>query len=176
VRIERVDATRQPSTVADQLAAVAEIHALAERHGTDYWLFGGWAVDFHAGRVTREHADVDVAIWAADADRVAALLAARGWTHRAEAGEDGYTAYARGDVRLEVAFLARGADGCIFTPLRDGRGTWPDGSFSADVLTLRGVRARVVARAALVAEKSVVRADPVTAAKDRADVASLGGG
>jgi hypothetical protein len=27
-----------------------------------YWLFGGWAVDFHAGRVTRDHADIDLAV------------------------------------------------------------------------------------------------------------------
>jgi hypothetical protein len=33
---------------------------LAE-HDIAYWLFGGWAVDFHAGQVTREHGDIDIA-------------------------------------------------------------------------------------------------------------------
>jgi Aminoglycoside-2''-adenylyltransferase len=64
-----------------------------------------WAVDFHAGKVSRPHDDLDLAVWSKDHDRVAALLMSDGWSHTAEEGEDGYTVYARGDVRLEVAFL-----------------------------------------------------------------------
>ena len=43
--------------IPDQLAALAELDQSLPRHNVGYWLFGGWAVDFHAGRVTREHAD-----------------------------------------------------------------------------------------------------------------------
>jgi Aminoglycoside-2''-adenylyltransferase len=155
------------------LAALAELEELLRRHGVDGWLFGGWAVDFHAGRVTREHDDIDVAVWADDFSRLAALLAGRGWVHRPEVGEDGYTSYERGGVRLEVAFLARDERGRVYTPLRDGRSEWPDGAFGDDVAELRGVRARVIGRGPLMADKSAVRADPRTAAKDRADVATL---
>jgi hypothetical protein len=90
-----------------------------------------------------------------------------------EAGEDGYTGYERGDVRLELAFLARDEKGVIYTPLREGRGTWPDASFGSDVAELRGVRVRVISIAALEADKSVVHEDPRVAAKDRADLATL---
>ena len=39
----------------EQLAAlVSVIEALTDR-GIDYWLFGGWAVDFYVGKVTRLH-------------------------------------------------------------------------------------------------------------------------
>ena len=167
--------TRFPNML-EQLAALAEIHPLLQRHGVGYWLFGGWAVDFHAGRMTRDHGDIDVAVWAVDRERVAALLGSRAWTHRPEAGEDGYTCYERGAVRLEVAFLARDERGRVYTPLRNGRGEWPDGSFGDDVAELQGVRARVIGRAALIADKSAPRADALTAAKDRADVASLADG
>ena len=159
----------------DQLAALAELHALLAGHGISYWLFGGWAVDFHAGRVTREHGDIDIAVWAADHGRLSALLGSRAWMHRPEAGEDGYTGYERDGVRLEVAFLARDGRGCVHTPLRDGRAEWPDGAFGDDRVALQGVAARVIGRGALVAEKSATRADPVTAAKDRADLATLAG-
>ena len=43
-----------------QLAALARVVDSFERSGIDYSLFGGWAVDFHAGRVTRDHDDIDV--------------------------------------------------------------------------------------------------------------------
>jgi Aminoglycoside-2''-adenylyltransferase len=85
-----------------QLAALEELHRLLERHGIQYWLFGGWAVDFHAGTVTRPHDDLDLAVWLEDYDRIAAL----------------------------------------HTPLREGRGAWPDEAFADNVAELGGARAR----------------------------------
>jgi Aminoglycoside-2''-adenylyltransferase len=157
-----------------QLAALASIHELLEAGGIDYWLFGGWAVDFHAGNVSRPHDDLDLAVWSKDHDRIAALLATDGWSHAPEEGEDGYTGYERGDVRLELAFLARDTNGAIYTPLEEGRGTWPEGSFGDHVAELRGVHARVIGFEALRVEKSAVHDDPHVAAKDRGDLATLG--
>ncbi len=161
--------------VSDQLAALAKLHLVLQSHGIVYWLFGGWAVDFHAGRVTRAHGDLDIAVWYKDRGRLAALLKRQGWTHILQAGEDGYTSYERGSVRLEVAFLARDDQGRIYTPLRDGRGEWPNETFGDDVAELMGVRTRLIALKALVADKSIVREDAATAAKDRADLLSLVG-
>jgi hypothetical protein len=158
---------------AEQLAALARIHAVLEREGIDYWLFGGWAVDFHAGAITREHADLDIAVWLHQSSRVAELLAAEGWEHAPEEGEDGSTSYARGSLRLEVAFLARADDGEIHTPLRDGRGEWPPDSFGDDVAELHGVRARLVGLRSLKADKGRRHDDPAVAAKDSADSAVL---
>src|SRR6266542_6311871 len=109
----------------EQLAALARLHQLLERHGIEYWLFGGWAVDFYAASVTRAHDDLDIAVWLEDYDRIAALLAKDGWKHAPEAGEDGYTGCERGAVRLELAFLARSEDGQVYTPLREGQAAWP---------------------------------------------------
>ncbi len=72
----------------------------------DYWVFGGWAVDFHSGRVTRSHADIDVAIWLADLTRVVSLLEANGWAPGAQTAEDGYLTFDRGALSLDLAFLA----------------------------------------------------------------------
>jgi hypothetical protein len=161
----------QPDSL-EQLAAIGRLHALFATHGAAYWLFGGWAVDFHVGRITRDHADIDIAVWWDDRSHVAALLAGDGWAHTPEAEEDGYTCYERVGVRLEVAFLARDGEH-IYTPLREGRGEWPDDTFGDDVRELSGVRARMIRRAALVADKATVRADSVTAAKDAADAQVL---
>lgn len=160
-------------TTADQLAALAELDHLLTEHHVDYWLFGGWAVDFHVGRVTREHADIDMAVWLEDHARAAALLEGAAWQHRPEPGEDGYTSWERASVRLEVAFLARDEHGEVYTPLRTGRGAWPRASFGDATAELYGVRARLVSRQSLIADKSVVHSGGEAAAKDRADVASL---
>ena len=156
-----------------QLEALDSIQELLGAHGIECWLFGGWAVDFHAGRVSRAHDDLDLAVWADDHDRIVGLLAADGWLHAPEEGEDGYTGYERGGVRLELAFLERGADGAIYTPLENGRGTWPEGAFGEEVAELRGVRARVMGLRALRADKSEAHDDPRVAAKDRADLELL---
>jgi hypothetical protein len=156
-----------------QLLTIGWLQALFAEHGIDYWLFGGWAVDFHVGRVTREHADIDVAVWRADLDRIRMLLEAEGWDHAPEPGEDGYTGYERGDIRLELALLASDENGVVYTPLMEGRGEWPAGSFGDTRAEVDGVWARVVELASLIEDKSGPRDDPTALAKDRADVARL---
>jgi hypothetical protein len=69
---------------ATQLHTIGWLQTLFAAQGIDYWLFGGWAVDFHVGRVTRDHADVDFAVWQADLDRIRVLLEAQGWEHAPE--------------------------------------------------------------------------------------------
>jgi hypothetical protein len=125
-------------------------------HGIDYWLFGGWAVDFHVGAVTRAHDDLDVAVWSRDAQRVRRALTAAGWTHTPE---EEYDVYELGGVRVEVA-------------ARD-RGVWPPNSFGDDTAELEGIRARVVSLPSLRAEKNEIRDDASVAAKDRADSVML---
>jgi hypothetical protein len=159
----------------EQLQLLSRLNELFQQEGIDYWLFGGWAVDFHAGAITRAHADVDVAVWESDLARIAALLAADGWSPAPERGEDGYTGYERGTVRLELAFLARNETGEIYTPLVQRRGAWPEGAFGNDIADLDGVRARVISLGALRSDKAEVRDDPVVARKDSADLATLSG-
>jgi Aminoglycoside-2''-adenylyltransferase len=112
------------SRTAAQLRTIGWLHAVLTERDLDHWVFGGWAVDLHLGETTREHADVDVAVWEVDRGAIEALLLGAGWSHRPDPAEDGYTAYARDDVRLELAFLARAGDGTVHTPLVEGAGWW----------------------------------------------------
>jgi hypothetical protein len=158
---------------ADQLDALGRLDRLFDDASIEYWLFGGWAVDLHVGAVTRPHGDLDVAIWRTDYARASELLAADGWAHAPDPGEDGSTCFVRGSVRLELAFLARDERGEIYTPLRDGRAGWAAGAFEDDMGEVAGVRARVISLKSLRAEKSEVHEDAIAAAKDRADIAVL---
>ena len=141
----------------DQLSALSHLDELFEQHGIEYWLFGGWAVDFHAGKVTRPHDDLDLAVRSSDGERVRKLLTAAGWRHTPE---EGYSVYDLDDVRLEVAFL--------------DHGEWPPNSFEHDVAEVAGVRARVVSLSSLKADKAMARDDESVAAKDRVDSVTLG--
>jgi len=158
---------------AEQLSALAQVHDLFTGSGIDYWLFGGWAVDFHVGSITRSHDDIDVAVWLDDHDRIAGLLGAEGWRHAPEADEDGGTGYERDTVRLELTFLVPEDGGEVYVPLLAGRALWSDEPLSTDLAELSGVRARVLGLAELKRGKSRSREDPVEAAKDRADFATL---
>jgi hypothetical protein len=162
-----------PPPNRDQLSAIAQTHELLTRGGIDYWLFGGWAVDFQAGSVTRSHDDIDIAVWLDDHDRISRLLGAEGWTHAPEPDEDGGTGYERDSVRLELTFLVPGDGGEVYIPLRAGRVLWSDVPMSTDLLELFGAPARVLGLAELKRGKSRSRDDPVEAEKDRADFATL---
>ena len=158
---------------AAQLGTIGWLHAVLGERDIDYWLFGGWAVDFHAGRVTREHEDVDVAVWQTDLVQLTAILRAHGWVHTPESDGDGYTGFEREDVRVELAFLARDETGSVFTPVAQGRGYWPSGAFGDVEAQVNGVHARVIDLVSLIEEKTGPREDAAAAAKDRADVALL---
>jgi Aminoglycoside-2''-adenylyltransferase len=157
---------------SQQLSALARVSELFEQAGIAYWLFGGWAVDFYAGSVTRGHDDIDVAVWLDDLPRIAELLRDDGWRHAPRDDEDGGTGYECGRVRLELTYLVRDGEG-IYTPLRDGQAAWSKEAFADDVGDLRGVRSRLLGLAALMHGKSSPRDDPEEAAKDRADLKRL---
>lgn len=153
-----------------QLDALRQVTAGFERNHIDYWLFGGWAVDFQAGAITREHDDVDVAIWLDDMPRIGSLLEAGGWRDLEDPDTDGGIAYGRGGVRLELTYLYVDDDRGIYTPLLDGtRGRWTNDALGTEVRTLDGVSARVVSLASLTQMKGRGRSDPADAAKDSAD-------
>jgi hypothetical protein len=157
---------------ARQLSALARVDRLLRDAEIDYWLFGGWAVDFYVGAVTREHDDVDIAVWLDDLLRIAELLVADGWRHAPEPEEDGGTGYERDGVRLELTFLGRDEDGNVFISLRNRRAPWPADA-EGDVRELGGVKARLMSLSALTRGKSTPRDDPDDAAKDRADYEQL---
>ena len=167
--------TYRRSAAGSQLAALADVDRRLDEAGIAYWLFGGWAVDFHAGRITRAHSDVDIAVWLDDLPRIAAVLDDGGWRHAPDPEEDGGTGYERSGARLELTYLERADDGRVVTPLRDSETEWPAGAFGDDERELGGTSARVVSLDALTSGKASARDDPDEAAKDRADFDVLSG-
>jgi hypothetical protein len=157
-----------------QLSALAEVSDSLQKAGIAYWLFGGWAVDFYVGSVTRLHDDLDLAVWFVDVPQIAKLLLTNGWRHAPFDDEDGGTGFERGGVRLELTYLVLGDDGLASIPLRSGAVVWPGkDALADDVGELRGVQSRLIGFESLLLGKATPRDDLEDAAKDRADFTQL---
>ena len=166
--------TGSPRAPSDgQLAALASLDALLTDSGIGYWVFGGWAVDLHAGRITREHHDLDIVVPVDDLDRVIELLHGSAWVDAGGSRAEGYLAFVKEDVHLELAFVARDEDGTVYTPLLDGRAEWTAGALGRDVGRIAGVHAPVITLEALIADKSADHGEPAAAERDRADLATI---
>ena len=55
----------------DRSETLSAVRALFHDYPCRYWIAGGWALDLFAGRVRRQHGDVDVVVLARDLDEVA---------------------------------------------------------------------------------------------------------
>ena len=146
--------------MATTLATLGWLGETFSKHGIAYWIFGGFAVDFHVGEETRVHDDVDVAVLREDFARARKCLIAAGWTVETEV--DGYATFERDGARIDLAPVAATNDP-----------GWPANAFGDDIRELDGVRVRVVTRSALVADKSERHEDATTRAKDEADLRRL---
>ena len=159
-----------------QIDAIRSLNEALGAAGIDYWLFGGWAVDFWVGRITREHDDVDAAAWRRDRDAIDATLLAAGW-RRAPVEDEvvaaAYTGRAAGEL-LEFTFVETRDDGSIVIPFADGDVVWTPEPFGEERRTLHGVSARVIPLDVLRRGKQQPREPADEAAKDVADFRALG--
>lgn len=161
------------ATPEEQLAALREITGLLDSRALDYWLFGGWAVDFYVGRVTRAHGDIDLAVWEGDRGGIEASLTRLGWSHAPALGEDGGTGFERRGVRLELTFILEGDSGQVLIAFGGGPRLWSTSPFGNDVRELDGVAARVIQLDVLRRSKSTPRREADQAAVDLADSEAL---
>lgn len=166
--------TNEPSERAlAQIAAIGHLDFALGGAGLDYWLFGGWAVDFWVGRVTREHDDVDVAAWRRDYDQIRMALVAAGWLHTPAENEVVGTRYTWQSAEVEFTFVEARGDGSVVIPFPDNEIVWTSEPFGDERCELQGRFARVIPLDVLRTGKEGLRGAPNDAAKDRADVAAL---
>ena len=140
--------TLDPNDV--QLTLIEEIGTLLEQSRIRFWLRGGWALDFHLGRLTRQHADIDLVTWLRHRERIRRLLTSRGFAEVAGYPDPQLVLEKRGE-EASFLFIAR-RDGQIVVP---GYEAWPfrPGAFPNRRRSLRGVSARVVSAEELLYEK-----------------------
>ncbi|MFJ4775347.1 nucleotidyltransferase domain-containing protein [Streptomyces sp. NPDC088762] len=158
---------------ARQLAAIGEVLGL----GVEVWLRGGWAMDFWLGGApTRDHEDVDWFAWSRDAERLAELLAARGY--EVQRADDQQLDLVRDGEELSFALVSRDPAGRVVVAGGPWAGTpWPDGMLEPVVLgRLGALECPVVSPAAQIEIKRMMPVwvpDRPRRPKDAEDVALL---
>jgi hypothetical protein len=166
--------TPDPEANDVQLALIGELTTLLAQAGIAHWLFGGWAVDFHAGAVTRPHGDIDLIVWREDASAVRKALVPHGYVEAPPPSEESglHTHFSKEGQQIDAIFVYQRPDGSIYWS--DWR--WPDGSFTGPSGRLgEGVCPVVSARTLLQAKESYLREGPdeCDARKCHLDAATL---
>jgi hypothetical protein len=149
LRDDHPDVTAEPEATLDSLA---ELFALLEQAGFQFWLAGGWAVDFHAGTVTRPHTDVDLVVHLADKDKLYALLLDVGFNVIDDSDPDAEMIYQRGNFKVDLSFIVELDNGTVVSPGWE-HWPWPPSAFSSGTQQLSGVSCHVVSASTLLTSK-----------------------
>jgi len=117
---------------ARQLALIKEIVSLCDAASISCWLRGGWAMDFFLGRVTREHDDIDLFVWAQDAPALAHALEQAGFVEQGGPPPEAQRDFAKDGEEVQIALLALNQRGQVVVGGGPARGTpWPEGMLTS---------------------------------------------
>lgn len=158
------------------LDIIAETAELLDAAEIKVWLWGGWAVDFLVGRVTRRHRDIDFLVDETVSPRVGACLAPHGYHRRIGVLEDErglWPVFRRRRRDISFAPIRREPSGAIVTPGRFHDQPWVPGAFAASRQMLEGVSAFVVSAEALLQAKTSPDVPPWRRDLDARDAAIL---
>ncbi len=139
-----------------QFIVLREVAAALDSAHIRFWLRGGWALDFHFGRSSRSHSDIDLVTWLRHRARVHRLVQARGFAARPAPPPTRRLVMEKEGVEVNFALIEHGKKGKVVT-----RGwehwPWPEGAFSSHLFEFDGLRCRVMTIDALVEEKENYR-------------------
>jgi hypothetical protein len=133
-----------------QLRLIRELVEVLGAAEVEFWLRGGWALDFHLGEVTREHEDVDIVAWLEGGEHIRTLLEPVGYVHAPlpnDRPELGLRLRKDGE-EVAFVFVERTEDGTLVTRGYE-KWPWPSGMFEEPPRTLQGATCRVLTAHAL---------------------------
>jgi hypothetical protein len=141
-----------------QLKVLAEISTISKTIGIEFWLRGGWAIDFLLGKITRPHSDIDLITWIQNRERIEDELVKVGYekTPVKEEFRDRQSDFRKGKVDITLGYISRSNDGNI---IMNGLPEWiwrSDSLFSQTFL-LNGISAQVLNPKQLLEEKEVYK-------------------
>ncbi|RDU37207.1 hypothetical protein DRW41_11040 [Neobacillus piezotolerans] len=143
-------------TTDQHLKILAEISGISEAIGIEFWLRGGWAIDFLLGKITRPHDDIDLVTWIKNRQRLEDELVKAGYekTFVKEEFRDRQSDFRKENVEISFCYLSRSEDGNL---IMNGLPEWiwrPD-SLLPQTFILNGISAHVLNPKQLLEEKVV---------------------
>lgn len=111
-----------------QFRLINEFASICTAASIEFWLRGGWAMDFFVGRLTREHHDIDVFVWSKDAITLMETLRQAGFEEMGGAPPEAQRNVMRYGEELQIVLLDSNHQGEIATAGGPWAGVpWPDG-------------------------------------------------
>ncbi len=133
---------------ACQLRLIEEIRDILAVMHVRWWLFGGWAVDFHLGSVSRKHGDIEFSIWSVDAERVSRAFLDAGFVPQKIPFPDEAIEFTKDGQLICAVLLVDTAEG-IVVPGRWTDWPWPWDAFDGPPGRIGGLAVPVVTVEAL---------------------------
>jgi hypothetical protein len=128
-------------TNAIQWQLLLDIHRLFTRSNIDFWLRGGWALDFLLGDMTRTHSDIDFVTWKKHATTVKQLLSGNGYTFQRDIGAQ--MDFTKSNQDISVVYIGINPAGQVYMP-DIPEWIWLEGVLDYPPQRLNGVRCRVL--------------------------------
>ncbi|AST91912.1 nucleotidyltransferase domain-containing protein [Sutcliffiella cohnii] len=151
MKLENVDEQTQT-----QLKVLYEISKIFDNLDADFWLRGGWAIDFMLGKVTRPHSDIDIKTWITNRELLEDALLKAGY-ERKPVGEEfrnRQSDFLKNNVVISIGYLTYDVDGnLIMNGLPEW--VWRDDSLMPDYFQLQGIKAKVLHPKQLLEEKKI---------------------
>ncbi len=161
---------------AIQLLLIEAIRDVLDAADVEWGVFGGWAMDFSIGEVTRDHADIELFVWQQDAQRAKEALLRAGFAAPAALHPDEGQPFLKDGQELGVWYLVRDETGAVSTPGRWADWPFPAGAFDEPRVRLGDMEAPAMSAEGLLEMKLGFAAQPHGAPlreKDQADVVRL---
>lgn len=137
-----------------QLKVLKEISMIYEEQAIEFWLSGGWAIDFILGKITRQHSDIDLQTWITDRERLENILLKLGYEQISIKKEfhNRQSDFRKGNVDITFGYLTYHEDGSL---MLNGlpEWLWRADSLLAEQYQLHEIAFKVLHPKQLLAEK-----------------------
>ena len=159
-----------------QLMIIREVTTGLRAAHISHWLFGGWAIDFHLGTITRPHDDIEFLVWHTDKQAIATTLVSHNYELFQGGFSDEMAIFFKHGQKVEFDYLIQNAAKQVAVDGRWSDLVWPQDAFDAPPATFDGITCPIVSAQALLWLKQRYashRAGGPLRAKDHADIQQL---
>ncbi|MDH5163974.1 nucleotidyltransferase domain-containing protein [Heyndrickxia oleronia] len=139
-----------------QLKVLGEISKICEALEIEFWLRGGWAIDFLLGKITRSHDDIDLVTWIQNRERLEKELVKVGYEQIPVKKEfqNRQSDFRKGNVEVTYCYITHSVDGnLILNGLPEW--IWRKDSLLTQRFMVHGILANVLNPKQLLEEKKV---------------------
>jgi hypothetical protein len=139
-----------------QLKVLADMSAIFQKQNMEFWLRGGWAIDFLLGKITRQHDDIDVVTWVENRIKLEEVLIQAGFEEVSvrEPFRGRQADFRKGQVDITFSYITLSEEGSL---MLNGlpEWVWHSDSLLDRQFSLHGIRARALHPKQLLEEKKV---------------------